>query len=725
MEFDKQDFFNGLLTELSFRVEDGIPDLKNPKHLKVLGEIFDDMELYSVGDILIRNLLNEQDGYKHIGAGIFVSDRDVDSDGKAKDGAKKYRKDGEGESASYTPISDDEAEDIKKKQGEEGEKAASSYNKSQEKGDDGELVGDDQPEEEEPKGAKVQGSDVFSHAPDVKKDKEGEEGGDNFDYSNTTIVLNKSLTNYLSTEDLKIVKNFQRDYDDFEKNPTQEKADRLIQKYQLRTNNADKPKIYPGVIANSHRHIFNGTSANGSGSVKNRKIVDLINQHSSEKVPTASKKDLTDPSKPMGEATKPKSSQFGKGRTADEDAGVSNIMKPENNVSFDGMEKKYLKLYGPLDDNGNLLIPSNKHTDKYLEQALGGSLDEAIEKARELEKTMKLSPEIGNALVDYQNEQKAILEKYKGNLPNEQAAKELQDSWGKYTQRIIAVNPKMAKSMIKNQAEVFIYSYELAKGEEVYLPAHPSYPAADKIVKTEDGVNGERVTGVSVKVGDDGSVKIMGFPTENQQMLRYHVNKKYRENTSSRPGQEGYAIGLKDELVDSDLEMDKLLNESGMVEIIQDKKEYYKLLREYKQFMKDLQDNKNYYGKGAMSEEDNQKLKDKKKELVEKIQKLVDMDKLIEKCGEKNAKSLVKTSPGKLIQYINYSAASSTSGGVQGITSHSERIDSDGTVDMATKEFPNDCKKLDFSTYREHETVRNGGLLVGVTHPDSSNGEII
>ena len=169
MTFDKKDFFEGLLTELSFRVEGGIPNLKNPKHLEVLGEIFDDMELYSVGDILIRNLLNEQDGYKHIGAGIYVADRDVDRDGKAKEGAKKYRKDGEGESASYTPISDDEAEDIKKKQGEEGEKAAAAYNKSQQKSDDGELVGDEQPEEEEPKGAKVQGSDMFSHAPDVNK----------------------------------------------------------------------------------------------------------------------------------------------------------------------------------------------------------------------------------------------------------------------------------------------------------------------------------------------------------------------------------------------------------------------------------------------------------------------------------------------------------------------------------------------------------------------------
>jgi hypothetical protein len=692
---DYKEIIDKLVRELSFRV--GIPNIHNKEHQSIMSEILSEWGEYDIKEVIF-NHLNEKQTSMDFGKDETFTAKNKES----------------GETAVF-----------KSKEARDNAIKAGTHEPIEKK--------DDEETKEKSKG-KVSGKAAFSHVPDGdpastkntdESEPEYEEDDGRFDYSNTTITLNNKLENYLSTEDLKIVKNFQRDYDDFEKNPTQEKADRLIQKYKLKTNDADKPKIYPGSISNSHRHIFNGNSASGSGSAKNRKIVDLINQYSSENIPTASKKDMTDPSKPMGEATKPKSSQFGKGRMAEDDEGVRNIMKPENNVSFDGMEKKYLKLYGPLDDNGNLLVPSNKHAGKYLEQALGGSLDEAIEKARELEKTMKLSPEIGNAMVDYQNEQKAILEKYKGRLPNEEAAKELQNAWGKYTQRIIAVNPKMAKSMIKNQAEVFIYSYELARGEEVYLPAHPSYPASDKIVKTDDGVNGERVTGVSVKVGDDGSVKVMGFPTENQQMLRYHSNKKYRENTSSRPGEEGYAIGLKDSVVDSDLEMDALLTESGMDEIIKDKKEYYKLLREYKTFMKDLQDNENYYGKGAMSDLTKKKLDDKKKELVDKIQKLIDMDKLIEKCGEKNAKSLVSKSPGKLLQYINYSAASNTSGGIQGITSHSERIDSDGTVDMATKEFPNDCKKLDFTTYREHEGSRNGGLLVGVTHPDSTNGEII
>jgi len=723
---DYKQIIDKLVRELSYRV--GIPNVHNKEHQSIMSEILSEWGEFDIKEVIF-NHLNEDDDtegedrdYSHIGKGFYVKKGDEE-----KDGAQKYKKDDGG---NIKPVSDKEYETEKSKQGEEGEEAAKDSPQNQQGGDGA-------TQEEPPQATALKGKGGDSYKANLPKgdpastkssddsEPEYEEDDGKFDYSNTAIKLNKSLENYLSTEDLKIVKNFQRDYDDFEKNPTQEKADKLIEKYQLRTNDAPKPKIYPGVVANAHRHIFNGTSANGAGSAKNRRIVDLINQYASESVPTASKKDLTDPSKPMGEATKPKASQFGKGIKAEDDEGVRDIMKPENNVSFDGMEKAFLQLYGPTDENGKLLVPSNKHTEKYLEQALAGSLDEAIERARELEKTMKISPEIGDALVDYQNEQKAILEKYKGNLPNEEAAKELQNAWGKYTQRIIAVNPKMAKSMIKNQAEIFIYSYELARGEEVYLPAHGSYPASDKLVKTQDKVNGERVTGVSVKVGEDGSVKVMGFPTENQQMLRYHKNKKYRENSSSRPGEKGYAIGLKDEVVDSDLEMDALLSESGMDEIIKDKKEYYKLLREYKQFMKDLQDNEDYYGKGAMSKESEDKLKNKKKELVEKIQKLLDMDKLIEKCGEKNAKSLVSKSPGKLLQYINYSAASNTSGGIQGITSHSERIDKDGTVDMATKEFPNDCKKLDFTTYREHETSRNGGLLVGVTHPDSTNGEII
>jgi len=115
---DKQTFSNlleGILDELSLRIDEGIVDLQNPKHLQKLGEIFDEMELYQVGDQLIENLMreDEDDDYTHIGAGIYVSKRDVDPDGGAKKGAQKYRKDGEGEQATFSAISDEEAEQIR------------------------------------------------------------------------------------------------------------------------------------------------------------------------------------------------------------------------------------------------------------------------------------------------------------------------------------------------------------------------------------------------------------------------------------------------------------------------------------------------------------------------------------------------------------------------------------------------------------------------------------
>jgi hypothetical protein len=143
---DKQTFshiLQGILDELSLRIDEGIVDLQNPKHLQKLGEIFDEMELYQVGDQLIENLMreDEDDDYTHLGAGIYVAKRDVDPDGGAKDGAQKYRKDGEGEQATFSAISDEEAEQIRQKQGDAGERAAASFNQQQSK-DSGEGGGE-------------------------------------------------------------------------------------------------------------------------------------------------------------------------------------------------------------------------------------------------------------------------------------------------------------------------------------------------------------------------------------------------------------------------------------------------------------------------------------------------------------------------------------------------------------------------------------------------------
>lgn len=567
-----------------------------------------------------------------------------------------------------------------------------------------------------------------THTPVDKKDDETEPSVNIFDEpkvdteaSKTKIKLTPKILDVLSDEDRKTAEEFQKDYDDFKANPTKEKALKLVEKYDLKRNQNGK-KIYPGTISASHRHIFNGS---GAGLQGNTKVIGALEKYLGQQLPLATKGDKLNPSTPMGEATKPKSHQFGSPVKASDDPNVDKIYEPDNNPAFDDFEEKYKGVYGPTDKDGNLLYPSSKYPYEYMNQNID-SLDEAIEKAKELEKPpMKLNPKVRKAMEEYKSEQKRIMEKYKGKLPSKEAAKELKKAYANYSQKLISVDPKLAKSMLKNQAEVFIYNYELARGDEVYLPSHPSFPGADKLIRTSDGTTeGEQVSGISVKVGADGSVKVMGFPTETKQMLRFHKSREYRNNTTSQPGKKGYAVGLKDEVVDNDESMDKLMSESGMDKVITDKKEYYRLLREYKEFMIKFNEENDYNGKGLLTKEAKEKLVAKKKELLEKINKLVDKDKLTELVGEKNSKSLLKTSPTKLLQGMNYMAACNTDGGIQGLRSHSQKITDDG-IDMATKDFPNDFKKLDFTTFREHEDSRNGGLTVGVTHPDEGKGEII
>lgn len=152
------EFLDEILLEVSVRVKEGYPNFKNPIHIRMLSEILSEYGLNEIKYELIENLIEAEEDYKHIGAGIYIAAKDAETDGdgtvRAKnDDVKKYRKDGEGEGASFTAISDDEVEKIKQAQGDAGEKAAANTAQNQPKDDsDKSDVGNDgsQPEEEKP-----------------------------------------------------------------------------------------------------------------------------------------------------------------------------------------------------------------------------------------------------------------------------------------------------------------------------------------------------------------------------------------------------------------------------------------------------------------------------------------------------------------------------------------------------------------------------------------------
>ena len=136
-----------LLNELSYRV--GIVNLKNKNHQSIISEILSEWGEYEAKKIIMEFLTeagktpdmnkpkDDTEGpdkkYVHIGKAIYVKKSDVDSKGRAKEGAQKYKKDASG---ALTAISDDVYSKEKSTQGASGEKAASTTTQNKQGGGD-------------------------------------------------------------------------------------------------------------------------------------------------------------------------------------------------------------------------------------------------------------------------------------------------------------------------------------------------------------------------------------------------------------------------------------------------------------------------------------------------------------------------------------------------------------------------------------------------------------
>jgi len=113
---------------------------------------------------------------------------------------------------------------------------------------------------------------------------------------------------------------------------------------------------------------------------------------------------------------------------------------------------------------------------------------------------------------------------------------------------------------MKNLAEVNLYDQEIAAGKEVYLPAPGSFPAADKLVRTNAGTKGERVSGISVKYGKSG--KVYGMPAQSSTITLFHPEQFYHEITTGRVGVAGYEIGVRADVLEKD-KWKEIMNGSG------------------------------------------------------------------------------------------------------------------------------------------------------------------
>ena len=233
-------------------------------------------------------------------------------------------------------------------------------------------------------------------------------------------------------------------------------------------------------------------------------------------------------------------------KTSKNDKGVQEFF---NRPPYNRLDGNFHQMFGPTGEDGNLLMPSSQHSKEYLKQSIteNDALDKTISKLQELEKTENVSPKIREALVKHKENLNSIYDNY--DIPSKEASQAIGDSYAVMAESINVESPTLAGAMMKNMAEMALYDTELANGEEVYLPSHGSFPSGDKLRVTRDGNNKvERVASVSVKYGRAGKYGSFGFPGETGQYQKYHPDEEYRDRLNSRPGDEGYNLGVKDDI---------------------------------------------------------------------------------------------------------------------------------------------------------------------------------
>lgn len=543
MKMDK--FIENLLIELSYRSNEGYPQLNNPTHQTIIAEILADWDLSELSYPLIKNLLEAegedndepQSDYEHLGAGVYVRRGDKD-----KEGAQKYTKTDTG---TFQSISDDEYEKIKAKQGDSGEKAAADtpQNQTQGGGD-----GDEEGEEDKP------GKSLDPNTPEGKA------------YIGTLpktdparkLASTDTSSNNISTENQKIV-------DDF-KNRIEQRTDNLNSNQQKIVNDSlDKINIiYSDDTSNEQKVQAAQWLVDNAGfsTNENRKKAYFNKLGGNRKIisgdaGTTKSKDLVSKVSSLVDLKTFDAKGVKQGFTtaAKPDLGDDSIIKPSDSPKVSEYFESHpvLKkirpglhgIFGLKDENGNVKMPSSEYSKDYLAQSINNpALRNTIEFAKTQVNNNTIDVGILNGLQSHEKRMKDILKNAK--IPSKEASEQIANSYNTLMVDLHSSDVDVASAILKQLAENNLYEQELANGEEVYLPSAGNFPAGDKI----KGGKLEKVSLVSCKWGKKG--RTYGCPANSKTICELHQDKSKQNNQGMYLGQDGYTLLINDDLIKGD-----------------------------------------------------------------------------------------------------------------------------------------------------------------------------
>jgi len=468
----------------------------------------------------------------------------------------------------------------------------------------------------------------------------------------------------------------------------------LIDKFQLSTS-ANRKKVYLGIFGDNQQ----ARKMLGEGGFAERLLHDLEKatgktlggakggSNASEVLAAAAKPDLTDKS------------------SATTDSTVADIFATEP-LSF--LESKFHTLHGPLGPNGKLVGTSGgKNSKLYFQHSVSRntSLDHTIKALKELEPA--ISPKVRTSLQHHKKTMQEVAQNY--TIPSPEAEKAVGESYAKLFQSIAEhCDNKIAGSLLKQFAEMSLYDTETAAGVECYLPAAGNFPSGDKIKITRQGTKIEKVASVSVKYGlVGGEFGSFGFPGETAQYQKYHPNPDYRNRNNSHPAEQGYSLGVRDDLIDEKTSFDKMFKQSGFAAAISNSDDLYKIMTDCKRKIELLRAKikpKSFIDMLAHLGP----IRKLNESYAKALLKCIDVAKLEELVGFDNA-GMILSGPMQAATAMSFAATLNTSAGLTSIEHNHQTIGKDGSYHSATDTGSPDLKlwRLSFRGFDR----RGGGLI--------------
>jgi len=703
-----------LIDELSLRV--AIPNVYDKEQQHIMSEILTEWGKFDEKKIIFEFLTEAEpnkndDRYKSIGYGRYKLK------GKEGENDPTYEKDDKG---NYVKLSKDDSEggDGETKQEEPPKataitgKGGDSYKANLPKGDPAS------------KKSSLDVKDGKKITPITPKGNPLAKNLENLFTGESASV--KNVFEYLSDEDKQQFRDFEDDYrtlvslEDSEERKNQ--AEKMVTKYGLDSNKGSdepNPKLYMRKVSPDARKILSG-----DGNKTSEELRDTIENALGRSLKGATKggsnvkQEVTTTSKPdIGGSNK----EFI--RTSEQDEAVRSIFSKE---PYSRLPSSMHQLMGAVGEDGNLLYPSSENSKAYLKHSIeqNKSLEKTIEKLKQLEESDNVKPSVRKALETHQENMNRILTEYE--IPSKEAAEAVGNSYAVMAETLNEESAVLAGAMMKNMAEMALYDTEIAGGDEAYLPSAGTFPSGDKIRVDRDG-NGvvEKIAAVSVKYGKSGKFKAYGFPGETGQYQKFHPNPEYRDRLHSRPGDDGYDLGVKDEIVDNPLAIKQIISESGFGDAIQDEDKLIEVIQSMKSKIQEIKEEIGYIQNSAEARRagkptakkqigsQKNKISKIEKELASEMAKYVDKNKLSELVGKDNAK-LIMSKPQCMITALTFGSTLTTSNGLDVIEHNHQEIADGKYITKTDTAETGQTKSLKnwHLTWRAYDD-RAGGLIAG------------